>query len=83
MFLGTPVLPGREGLVAVWLLLLRTSGVFGHFLRPDDQQDAQTPERKYEGFAERTFEAGMDEHAGKSEGQRSSRSSLSLRSAGK
>lgn len=71
MFLRVPVLPGREGLVAVWLLLLRTSGVFGLFLLSDDQQDAETPEGKSEGRAERTFEAGTHQHAGTSEGQRS------------
>lgn len=88
VFLCVPVLPESEGLVAVWLLLLCTSGAFGLFLLSDDQQDAETPEGKSEGRAERTFEAGGHQHAGTSEGQRSEVLTLlslclSPRSAGK
>ncbi len=52
VFLHVPVLPGCEGLVAVWLLLLCTSGLFCCVLWPDDLRDAQTPERKSEDRAE-------------------------------
>lgn len=70
VFLCVPVLPGCKGLVAIWLLLLRTCGIFGHFLRPDDQQDAQTPERESEDFTERTSETGTYTQTGTSEGQK-------------
>lgn len=84
VFLCVPVLPGGEGLVALWLLLLRPSVVFGLFLLSDDLQDAETPERKSEGRPERTSEAGTHWQAGTSEGQRSkvvTSLSLSLPSA--
>lgn len=46
------VLPRCKGLVAVWLLLLRPSGVLRRLLRPDDVRDAATPEGKSEDLPE-------------------------------
>lgn len=81
-FLCVPVLPGCQGLVAVWLLLLPTAGIFGHVLQPDDHQDAQTPERESEELTERPSETGTHTRTQKQaclkvKGQRSSCSSLS------
>ena len=58
VFLFGPVLPGSEGLVVVWFLLLRPSHLFRGFLRPDDLRDAPTPERKSESLTERAPQTG-------------------------
>lgn len=40
------VLQGCEGLVAVWLLLLRSTHLHRHLLHADDHRDAQPQERQ-------------------------------------
>lgn len=60
--LCVPVLPGCKGLVVIWFLLLRSSGLFCFILRPDDLRDAQTSERKSEDFSERTSQTGRHKY---------------------
>lgn len=52
------VLPRRQGLVALRLLLLHASGVHGHLLHPHDLWDAQQEERQLADCPQRTPQAG-------------------------
>lgn len=58
--LSHAVLHSSEGLVAVWLLLLRATGVHGCLLHADDMRDAQPQERQPAHSSHRAPQTGWD-----------------------